>query len=140
MAGGISRGCPRTSSSVWSTAPIAVARLSVSPIAATLIDHPTVPRDTVLGFVDRPTTDFTYVRWLGSRELTDTSRVQIDRSEELARWARALPPLLDRGIDVYGYFNNHYAGHSPATARAFMELIGIVPRHPSDLEPQGELF
>jgi len=51
-----------------------------------------------------------------------------------------LPPLLGRGIDVYGYFNNHYQGHSPASARAFMELVGITPKDPADLDPQGDLF
>ena len=84
--------------------------------------------------------DFAYVRWLGTRDLTDYSHIQLDRSRELASWARVLPGLLDRGIDVYGYFNNHYAGHSPASARAFLELVGQVPRDPKDLEPQGDLF
>lgn len=114
--------------------------LAARRVAATLIDHPSVPFDTVLALADRPTADFTYVRWLGARDLTDYSRVQLDRTEELTRWAAALPPLLDRGLDVYGYFNNHYAGHSPASARAFMEMVGLEPRNPSDLAPQGELF
>jgi uncharacterized protein YecE (DUF72 family) len=111
-------------------------------IAPALTDSPHVPLDLMLDAVGRvaggPT--FAYVRWLGSRELTDYSRIQVDRSEELARWAAALPPLLDRGLDVYGYFNNHYAGHSPQSARAFLALIGETPPDPASLEPQGELF
>jgi uncharacterized protein YecE (DUF72 family) len=80
------------------------------------------------------------VRWLGSRDLVDYSRIQVDRTPDLMRWAKVLPALLGRGIDVYGYFNNHYAGHSPASARAFLELVGLTPRGPADLEPQGDLF
>lgn len=117
--------------------------LAARGIAPTLTDSPHVPLDAMLEAVARAAPEgarFAYVRWLGSRELTDYSRVQVDRSAELARWAAALPPLVDRGIDVYGYFNNHYAGHSPASVRAFMELLGETPPDPGDLDPQGSLF
>ena len=120
--------------------------LAARGIAPTLTDSPHLPLPRVielaaeLGSSRMGGIEFAYVRWLGSRELTDYSRVQVDRSAELAQWAAVLPPLLARGIDVYGYFNNHYAGHSPASARAFMELIGQEPRDPSAIAPQGELF
>lgn len=117
--------------------------LAARGIAPTLIDSPHVPLEAVLAAVERATAGratFAYVRWLGSRELTDFARIQVDRGAELDRWAKALPPLVDRGIDVYGYFNNHYAGHSPASVRAFMELIGETPPDPGSLEPQGSLF
>jgi uncharacterized protein YecE (DUF72 family) len=73
------------------------------------------------------TADFHYVRWLGTRTdpFPDFSREHRNRDEEHARWAvlfRELPPDLRR---VYGYFNNHYTGHSPAAARAFMKRIGM---------------
>jgi len=32
--------------------------------------------------------------------------------------------FLDAGVDVYGYFNNHFAGHSPGSVRAFEEMLG----------------
>jgi len=120
----------------------AIESLAARGIATALTDSPHVPLEAMLGVVERASTglDFAYVRWLGSRDITDYSRVQVDRSSELARWARALPPLVDRGLDVYGYVNNHYAGHSPASVRAFMELVGLDPPDPGDLEPQGSLF
>jgi uncharacterized protein YecE (DUF72 family) len=31
--------------------------------------------------------------------------------------------FLEAGVDVYGYFNNHYAGHSPASVRQFEEML-----------------
>jgi uncharacterized protein YecE (DUF72 family) len=117
--------------------------LAARGIAAALTDSPHVPLAAMLEARERATgagATFAYVRWLGSRELTDYSRIQVDRSAELAAWAAALPALVDRGIDVYGYFNNHYAGHSPASVRAFMELVGMKPPDPGELEPQGELF
>ncbi len=120
----------------------AIETLAARGIATALTDSPHVPLGAMLATVERASAglDFAYVRWLGPRDITDYSRVQVDRSAELARWAEALPPLVDRGIDVYGYVNNHYAGHSPASVRAFMELVGIDPPDPGDLEPQGSLF
>jgi uncharacterized protein YecE (DUF72 family) len=120
--------------------------LAARRIATTLTDSPFIPLPRMLelasemgdGSMKGP--DFAYVRWLGTRDLTDYSHTQIDREADLARWAGVLPGLLERGIDVYGYFNNHYAGHSPASARAFLELVGITPKDPKDLEPQGDLF
>jgi uncharacterized protein YecE (DUF72 family) len=123
-----------------------VESLAARAIAPALTDSPFVPLEralelaTHMGDAAMGGVDFAYVRWLGTRDLTDYSRVQIDREADLARWAAVLPTLLERGIDVYGYFNNHYAGHSPASARAFMELVGMTPKDPKDLEPQGDLF
>ncbi|MEO6462972.1 MAG: DUF72 domain-containing protein [Candidatus Eisenbacteria bacterium] len=116
--------------------------LAARGIAPALTDSPHVPLPAMLDAVERAATGpaFAYVRWLGSRELVDYSRIQVDRTDELARWAAALPPLLDRGLDVYGYFNNHYAGHSPSSARTFLALVGETPPDPGDLEPQGSLF
>jgi len=120
--------------------------LAARGIAPTLTDSPHLPLQRMLELAQElgqsrmGGTEFAYVRWLGSRDLTDYSHVQVDRTAELAQWASVLPPLLARGIDVYGYFNNHYAGHSPASARAFLELIGQRPHDPSEIAPQGELF
>ena len=116
--------------------------LAARGFAPALTDSPFIALTAMLEAVERAATgpSFAYVRWLGSRDITDYSRIQVDRDDELRRWASALPVLLDRGIDVYGYFNNHYAGHSPASARTFLALIGETPPDPGDLEPQGSLF
>ena len=71
-----------------------------------------------------PPTDFAYVRWLGDRSLTRYDRVVLDRSKELDVWERLLRSLR-RGVrDIYGYANNHYQGHSPATVRAILARLG----------------
>ena len=116
--------------------------LAARGIAPALTDSPHVPLPLMLEAVERVACGpaFSYVRWLGARDLTDYSRIQVDRDDELRQWAAALPPLLDRGLDVYGYFNNHYAGHSPSSARTFLALLGQEPPDPGDLEPQGSLF
>lgn len=70
------------------------------------------------------TANFTVIRWLGRRsDITKFDRIQIDRTQELVTWAQRVRSFLDRDVDVYGYFNNHFAGHSPASARQFMDTL-----------------
>lgn len=66
------------------------------------------------------TAPFVYIRWLGRREDIpddDFSRVRINRDVQLDRWAQQIAGHLRAGLTVYGYFNNHYQGHSPASVR-----------------------
>src|SRR5258705_393584 len=75
-----------------------------------------------------------------ARELEDTSRIQIDRSRELELWAGVISHLAPRGRTVYGYFNNHFAGHSPASARELQRLLNLSPVAPEQLGEQMTLF
>ena len=87
------------------------------------------------------TGDFLYLRWLGDRrEIARYDRVQIDRSESFRAWEADLLPALGRVREVYGYFNNHWAGHSPASANEMKRRLGLVPIEPRERWPQGELF
>jgi uncharacterized protein YecE (DUF72 family) len=70
------------------------------------------------------TSAFTVIRWLGRRsDVEHFDRIQIDRSKELMAWAERVRQFLDDGIDVWGYFNNHFAGHSPASLRQFVQIL-----------------
>jgi hypothetical protein len=40
----------------------------------------------------------------------------------------------------YGYANNHFAGHSPATVRMLQEIMGMPVVDPSKLGVQLTLF
>ena len=90
-------------------------------VAFALIDHPWMPPiDEILKGPDPVTADFTYVRWLGDRRgieaKTDSwDAIIVDREKDMERWVRALAVLLERNIEVFGYFNNHYAGHAPGS-------------------------
>jgi len=41
---------------------------------------------------------------------------------------------------VYGYVNNHFAGHSPASLRELQRLLGQPSVPPEDLGEQMNLF
>jgi uncharacterized protein YecE (DUF72 family) len=65
--------------------------------------------------------------------------VQVDRSREIEAWARILPSIASR-IAVYGYFNNHFAGHSPSSARDLQQRLGLPVVDPAQLGEQLSLF
>jgi uncharacterized protein YecE (DUF72 family) len=93
--------------------------LSGHNVALMLQDLHYMPR------LDWITADFTVIRWLGRRkDIEEFDRIQIDKTEILERWAEKVDRFLDDGVDVYGYFNNHFAGHSPASVRQFAEILG----------------
>jgi len=91
--------------------------------------------------VTQVTTDFLYLRWLGDRrELSSYDRVQIDRADSFGAWEADLRPALGRVREVYGYFNNHWAGHSPASANQMKRRLGLIPVEPREQWPQRELW
>ena len=122
------------------TLPNLLSLLTEQGIALALSDARWIPRETILELAERPTADFHYVRWMGpDREITDYSRLQFDRSEIIRAWADVLKHVAHTR-DVYGFFNNHFAGHSPANARQLQELLGQKPVDPATLGAQISLF
>jgi uncharacterized protein YecE (DUF72 family) len=87
------------------------------------------------------TSDFLYLRWLGDRrEIERYDRVQIDRDDSFRSWEADVMSALGRVREVYGYFNNHWAGHSPASANEMKRRLGLTAVEAKDRWPQGELF
>ena len=82
----------------------------------------------ILEKLDPITGPISVVRLLGDREAIEKQaqtwdRLVVDRSAELD----ALTPILERLADrvpTYVFLNNHYAGHSPGTARMLRERLG----------------
>ena len=88
-------------------------------VALALIDHPWMPR------LSETTADFTYIRWLGDRKKieSDFSHLHLDRTTDLAWWADVVTELLAKKVQVFGYMNNHYAGHSPSSLQILMRRL-----------------
>ena len=117
-----------------------LALLTDHGIALALSDGRWIRRETMMELADRPTADFLYVRWMGpDREITDYSRLQFDRSEEIRAWAEVLKNAANTK-EIYGFFNNHFAGHSPANAREMQRLLGQRPVDPETFGGQRSLF
>jgi len=112
-----------------------LALLNEHDVALALADGKWIPRKQLIALAERSTTELMYIRWLGSREIVDFSRVQVDRSRDLDAWASVLARLEADGRTIYGYFDNHFSGHSPASAR---ELQRRLHQHPVDPDQIGE--
>jgi uncharacterized protein YecE (DUF72 family) len=97
-------------------------------VALALTDHPWMPSIAELARQpDVITADFAYIRWLGDRKATEAmtrrwDRLVIDRRQDTAASVAVVRQLLARHLPVYGFYNNHYAGHSPGSIALFYEL------------------
>jgi len=89
---------------------------------------------------DPLTTELTYVRFIGDHKKMDAlvaklkedgkrtgawSALAVDRTAEMKRWAAAIRSRA-KG-PVLAYFNNHYAGFAPDSARLFRDLWEKAP-------------
>jgi uncharacterized protein YecE (DUF72 family) len=110
--------------------PAYVQALRERKIALALIDHPWMPFVSELfQKCDPITADFTYIRWLGDRYAIEKvtkvwDKVVVDRARALSEWAKACRLILCRGVSIFAYANNHFAGHGPATIRQFEGIFG----------------
>ncbi|MGI8827079.1 MAG: DUF72 domain-containing protein [Chloroflexota bacterium] len=92
--------------------------LRAHEIAWTMVDLSFMPRQVAL------TTDFAYVRWLGKRsDIQRVNAVQIDRTDDLEKWAQTLQTVSTKVERLYGFVNNHYSGHSPSDVRNLRRLL-----------------
>ena len=65
---------------------------------------------------------------------------ELDREDSFRAWEADLMKVFGEVREVYGYFNNHWAGHSPASANEMKRRLGLPFVEPRDCWPQGELF
>ena len=118
-----------------------IALLAEHNVALALADARWIPRKQVLTLATQPTSDIAYIRWMGpNRDIVDYSRIQVDRSKILEQWSQVLWSIAQRVKTVYGYVNNHFAGHSPASARELQRMLGQKSVEPSQLGEQMSLF
>jgi len=118
-----------------------LALLAEHGVALALTDARWIPRKQMMQLAAQPTADFVYVRWMGpDRAIIDYSRIQVDRGHELELWSGVLWPLAVEGRSVFGYVNNHFAGHSPESARQLQLLLRQTPVDPARLGEQLTLF
>jgi uncharacterized protein YecE (DUF72 family) len=86
------------------------------------------------------TTDFIYLRWIGQHGLYETKDYErVDLTPKLEGWWTDIQSRMDGTQATYGFFNNDYAGHAPATCNRFKEIVGLPVKA---LKPpqQGRLF
>lgn len=88
----------------------------------------------------RQTTDFLYLRFIGPHgQFATKDKELIDKTEALQKWQRQIEAKKGDVNTIYGFFNNDYAGYSPATCNKFKQLAGLSPSD-IDIWQQRSLF
>jgi uncharacterized protein YecE (DUF72 family) len=108
--------------------------LSHCSISWASTDYPGVPSKIYR------TAPFLYIRWIGHHgRYQNHSAERVDLTPRLEWWWRHIKRHTSQDDKVYGFFNNDYAGHAPATCKRFKTIAGI---HIEDIRPprQGRLF
>jgi uncharacterized protein YecE (DUF72 family) len=91
-----------------------------------------------------PTAPFLYIRWIGRhRQFPQMDHEQIDVTDRLNWWQKEIDRVVQSSNgqirDVFGFFNNDYAGYAVATCNQFKQLVG-EPVVPVTDPRQGRLF
>ncbi len=70
-------------------------------------------------------TDFVYVRLKGDRRKVNGAlgKVEVDRTEDIRKWAVQVKSFLDRQLEVFGYFSKYYSGYPPNDAEQLLNLL-----------------
>lgn len=119
----------------WYTATHALAGvLREQQVAWAATEYPNLPRRII------PTAPFLYVRWIGQHgSFAHHTHERLDRSQELSAWLQLLQAIPEEVEQVFGFFNNDYAGFAPATCQRFRLAAGL-PAPPLEPPVQGRLF
>ena len=88
---------------------------------------------TALVLVDQPSfstiedskANFLYVRWEGDRKkvVGTLGKVEIDRKPEIQEWTQIVQKLLDRHLEIFGYFSKYYSGYPPVDIEQLLAYL-----------------
>jgi uncharacterized protein YecE (DUF72 family) len=88
-------------------------------VALVLLDSPTIPQ------IEELTADFAYIRWEGDRKkiVGTMGKLDTDRGEDLDRWGNKIRVLLDRSMEVFGYFSKYFSGLPPSDVEYLLKSL-----------------
>jgi uncharacterized protein YecE (DUF72 family) len=112
--------------------------LEKNKVALCLVEGSWIPRETTFGAIEKLTTDFAYIRFMGERDLTAFDKIYRHQDTNLQIWKAEIEKL--KAKDKFVYFSNFYEGHAPASVNKLKKLFGQKIIEASDLENQGSLF
>ncbi len=112
--------------------------LEKNRVALCLVEGGWIPRETMFNAISRLTTDFSYIRFMGERDLTAFDKIYRAQNENLQIWKNEIEKIEAK--NTYIYFSNFYEGHAPASANKLKKLFGQKIIKANELENQGSLF
>jgi uncharacterized protein YecE (DUF72 family) len=114
--------------------------LSEHNVSLALVEGQWITPEDNWRLAEHPTADFTYIRWMGARNLTRFDIVERPQDENLYEWSNVISRLAERVSHVYAYFSNFYEGHAPESTNKLKRLLGQPVIEAADLEDQPPLF
>jgi uncharacterized protein YecE (DUF72 family) len=97
-------------------------------------DYEDLPLDVI------PTAEFLYLRWIAKHNVIPHPGYEvIDRTGRLQDWLARILDHQEAVSEVFGFFDNDYAGHAPATCNRLKTLAGLDLSSTAAAE-QGRLF
>lgn len=112
--------------------------LEAHGVALALVEGSWIPREWFFEMAGRLECEFSYVRFMGDRDLESFDRIVRPREAVLGLWKAEIEQL--RARDRFVYFSNFFEGHAPASALKLRTLFGQPTPDLSALERQGKLF
>lgn len=112
--------------------------LEKNKIALCLCEGSWIPREMMFEAIEKITTDFSYVRFMGERDLTSFDKIYRHQDTNLQIWSDEIKKIQAK--EIFVYFSNFYEGHAPASANKLKKLLGQEIIEAETLENQGSLF
>jgi uncharacterized protein YecE (DUF72 family) len=86
------------------------------------------------------TANFLYIRWIGINGMYHHhTHERVDKSNDLRWWLKSINQSSENIPNVYGFFNNDYAGFAAGTCKRFKRIIGLNDEE-NNLPYQAKLF
>jgi uncharacterized protein YecE (DUF72 family) len=114
--------------------------LATHRVPVALVEGQWIARRTLFRTVEHIAADFSYIRFMGARDLTRFDIVQRSQDSNLQLWSEAITRLCARVPRVYAYFSNYYEGHAPTSANKLKRLLNQPVTAAAELESQPSLF
>lgn len=112
--------------------------LNKRQVALCLCEGSWIPREMMFEAIQKLKTNFSYVRFMGERDLEKFDRIYRNEDATLQIWAEEIKKI--KADEKFIYFSNFYEGHAPASANKLKILCGQKIIEAEDLENQGSLF
>ena len=112
--------------------------LEKNSVALALVEGSWIPRELTFQAIEKLNTDFTYIRFMGERDLTAFDKIYRHQDANLKMWSDEIKKI--KAQEKFIYFSNFYEGHAPASANKLKELFGQKTNDASSLETQKSLF
>ncbi len=107
-------------------------------VAVCPVEGSWIPRQMMFDAMAKKTANFSYIRFMGERDLTTFDRIVRPQDAHLQLWKEEIERLEAKTI--YIYFSNFYEGFAPASVNKLKELFGQTTIDAASLETQKSLF